>query len=524
MVWRLPSEGFLASFPSFLLHLLLRVVLFFFCCFSVRLLSYPDMNTIRDVFAAPLRHALHTLHILYVAWNRRQNQQRRNLRESQRLWGEKRFLLSGIRESLVRGSSHDTSDSSSEFPVGVGGGEAGDGGGSGVIPAGRLLEAHGGGGAREEERERTRKRKAEESNEAGQRSYHHGGDQEMEDESGVLPLKYEEFQNDAINSQPQHLLFRYDLAQWIEWRGRKARNAVRRAQAKRGGGGGGGEERGKSSSGAVSRAAESNGDEEDAVEDSREEDDDDVEITSSSSPSSSSSSSSSSSGSSSSRSALREISRRLFGEPEVSQEESSNLSAEEEEDAAESKEEEKDKTTSEDTNSTNATNTDERRRRGSRKGRETTGSSSSSSDGKMVESDRSTREENSLVFHHDVLPNRSQYKEETDFALLQHPFVLDAAIKAVALKQHAAIEQFQQARQVELDALFSLLAGQVASDRNPFLDITVRRDHIVQDTLYEVRRHHSVTEILLDPRASSVSLPLSSALLVGASVSIYAFE
>lgn len=450
------------------------------------------MNTIRDVFAAPLRHALHTLHILYVAWNRRQNEQRRSLRESQKLWGEKRFLLSGIRESLVRGSSHDTSDSS-DFPVGVGGGEV-----SGGTPPsdflsledrGVSLEGKHQGGEKEEERERTRKRKAEEAHGSHHDLVvHHPStlsppvevDEDMGDESSGAPLKYEEFQNDAINSQHQHLLFRYDLAQWIEWRGRKARNAARRAGG-RGGrpkrrGRGEDDRAGKTSGGrGQNRQDDNNDDDDEALEASREDeenddddDDEDVEITT-----------------------LGGIARRFFGErrarrnQEEEQEDNEDVRHNNDMEGEVESREGEDKSSNKDKSSSTSSNTtDERRRRNGRE-RTTNGQGSTESE-KGKEGENNSSHPTSLVFHHDILPNRSQYKEETDFALLQHPFVLDAAIKAVALKQHAAIEQFQQARQVELDALFSLLSGQGASDRNPFLDITVRRDHIVQDTLYEV--------------------------------------
>ncbi|KAL8271527.1 hypothetical protein Esti_004562 [Eimeria stiedai] len=95
-----------------------------------------------------------------------------------------------------------------------------------------------------------------------------------------------------------------------------------------------------------------------------------------------------------------------------------------------------------------------------------------------------------MPFNHSAVPGAGGRGDRSLFTLLAHPFVLDASSKAEILRREAAVEQQMQARQSEVEALFSLCTGGVAYPL-PFLYLRVRRSHLLQDTLQQIASNSS---------------------------------
>ncbi|KAL8443043.1 hypothetical protein Emag_006149 [Eimeria magna] len=95
-----------------------------------------------------------------------------------------------------------------------------------------------------------------------------------------------------------------------------------------------------------------------------------------------------------------------------------------------------------------------------------------------------------MPFNHSAVPGAGGRGHRTLFTLLAHPFVLDASSKAEILRREAAVEQQMQARQSEVEALFSLCTGGVGYPL-PFLYLRVRRSHLLQDTLQQIASNSS---------------------------------
>ncbi|PFH32424.1 putative E3 ubiquitin-protein ligase [Besnoitia besnoiti] len=361
---------------------------------TLRLLSFPDINTLRDAFAAPLRHALHTLHIFYVATNRRQERQRRALCAAAVSPAEVEPTALAVAE--VRGALDGGGDEERLTSTGSAGG--------GKKRAPRVEYPT---------EKRTRKDgsgEAEEGDAEREESDAEDGDGESDAEDGdEAPLGYEEFQNDAVNTQQQ--LLRYEFAQWLDWRGRAA----------------------SASASPTSLSPEEARHDRDAQSGEELQDD-------------------------------RRRPRESEDEPSEEKEASKPEDARAEAVVA--------TPASADSAAAGAASS----------------ASSSQRSGKTTSS--------TALSLHLYLPSRETYAQETDFALLQHPFVVDAANKSAALKRQAAVQQLNQARRVEMDAIFSLFTGQGAVDSNPFLDIVVRREHIVQDTLLEIDRRSRIPNAL----------------------------
>ncbi|CDJ46027.1 E3 ubiquitin-protein ligase, putative [Eimeria brunetti] len=71
------------------------------------------------------------------------------------------------------------------------------------------------------------------------------------------------------------------------------------------------------------------------------------------------------------------------------------------------------------------------------------------------------------------------------FAILAHPFVLTEQAKAEVVRMQAILQQQHQARQAEVESLLHLCRS-VNGPLLPFLQLQVRREHVVEDTLQQI--------------------------------------